>query len=469
MRRLAMLSLLAAGCVPGFVRDQVDARVAPSVDRPWVAPDGAKGSAVPSPPAIEAGHVYALPDLLAFGLAHNPSTRQAYENARAAAAQLGSKQSLYWPAINATAQLGYTQQSIGGGKTVIEQASGSPALGLNWLVFDLGTRAGDIGEARELLFAANFAQDQNLQDEILKIEQAYYGELAAKGLVAAQEATVDEDKANLEAANARHEQGVGTIADVLQAKTALSQAQLSLQGARGQLATQAGALANALGLPAMRPVEIGELPQLPAANPLQESVDALVQRAWEQRPDLARARAQALAAGEHVGSVRGKGLPSLNATAAAGRSFFINGSTPYGDNLAAAIVVSIPIFDGFRDSNDLAQAEAQERAAQAQQESVAEQVALQVWDSYQSVQTASQQLATAKDLLESASESEKVASGRYHDGVGTILDLLTAQAALANARAQEVQARANWLVSLATLAHDTGNMTPPDQGQGMTK
>jgi len=40
--------------------------------------------------------------------------------------------------------------------------------------------------------------------------------------------------------------------------------------------------------------------------------------------------------------------------------------------------------------------------------------------------------------------------------VGSILDVLTAEVALANARAQEVQARADWLLSLASLSHDTG-------------
>jgi outer membrane protein TolC len=49
--------------------------------------------------------------------------------------------------------------------------------------------------------------------------------------------------------------------------------------------------------------------------------------------------------------------------------------------------------------------------------------------------------------------------------VGTILDLLTAQAAMADARAQDVQARAGWLIAVATLAHDVGVAPRLDQGQ----
>jgi outer membrane protein TolC len=40
--------------------------------------------------------------------------------------------------------------------------------------------------------------------------------------------------------------------------------------------------------------------------------------------------------------------------------------------------------------------------------------------------------------------------------VGTVLDLLAAQTALADARAQQVLARLEWNTSLALLAHDTG-------------
>jgi outer membrane protein TolC len=51
-----------------------------------------------------------------------------------------------------------------------------------------------------------------------------------------------------------------------------------------------------------------------------------------------------------------------------------------------------------------------------------------------------------------------VALGRYRAGVGGIIELLTAEAALENARAQEVQARTDWFLSIAQLAHATGTL-----------
>ena len=67
---------------------------------------------------------------------------------------------------------------------------------------------------------------------------------------------------------------------------------------------------------------------------------------------------------------------------------------------------------------------------------------------------------TAEDLIASAQQSSEVARARYKEGVGTVLDLLAAQSALASARAQQVDARLAWSVSLAQLAHDAGVLDP---------
>jgi outer membrane protein TolC len=101
-------------------------------------------------------------------------------------------------------------------------------------------------------------------------------------------------------------------------------------------------------------------------------------------------------------------------------------------------------------------AEADAEAAQSKAAGLAQQVVNQVFTSYYALQTATQRVKTSDVLLASAEQSEQVARGRYTEGVGSILDLLTAQSALADARAQQVQARWVWYTALAQLAHDSG-------------
>ncbi|TMC59891.1 MAG: TolC family protein [Chloroflexi bacterium] len=190
-----------------------------------------------------------------------------------------------------------------------------------------------------------------------------------------------------------------------------------------------------------------------------DSVDRLIASALLGRPDLAAARSQALAARAAIGESRASLLPSLNLSATAGRTYATtipNGANSYNLSLD----LSIPLFNGFSRQYDLRAAEYQADAAAAQSETVRQQVVYQVFSSYYTLQTSTRRVRTAEDLLASARQSSEVALARYKAGVGTVLDLLAAQSALASARAQQVGARLTWSVSLAQLAHDAGVLDP---------
>ena len=103
-------------------------------------------------------------------------------------------------------------------------------------------------------------------------------------------------------------------------------------------------------------------------------------------------------------------------------------------------------------------AEARTEVQAARRDNVRQQVALDVWEAYQNLTTATQTIRTSADLLASAEQSERVALGRYKAGVGNILDVLTAQSALANARLQRIQAVLEWYVSRAALARAIGTL-----------
>ncbi|HEX6628716.1 MAG TPA: TolC family protein, partial [Gemmatimonadaceae bacterium] len=249
-----------------------------------------------------------------------------------------------------------------------------------------------------------------------------------------------------------------TIADVLQAKTALSQEQLNLETTLGNLQAARGGLAAALGLPANLPFDLEPLTEPLPVRGLALSVDSVINQALANRPDLQAARAQAAAAAQQVRVARSAELPSLSLNSNAARTY----STPAtfaGPSYTVQLGLSIPIFNGFSHQYDVAAARAQADAISALADQTRQQVVTQVFVSYYALQTAEQRVATADDLLASAQQSVQVAAGRYREGVGSIIDLLTAQTALANARSQQVQARWQWYTSLAQLARDVGVLT----------
>jgi outer membrane protein TolC len=188
---------------------------------------------------------------------------------------------------------------------------------------------------------------------------------------------------------------------------------------------------------------------------LADSVDAIIASAVRDRPDLAAAQAEAQAAQARVSTARADRLPALNVTATGGRTYastIPNGSDSYTLQLG----FSVPIFSGFSREYDERAAEYRAQAARSQAEQLRQRVVYDDFSAYYTLQTAARRVRTADDLLASATQSSEVALGRYKAGVGTVLDLLSAQTALGSARAERIQSRLSWLVSLAQLAHDAG-------------
>jgi outer membrane protein TolC len=279
--------------------------------------------------------------------------------------------------------------------------------------------------------------------------------MATVALLGAEQSAIAEAQASLKAAQQRFKVGLATIADVLQAKTALSQEQLNLETTQGNLQAARGGLAAALGLPANLPFDLAPMPSATPVGVISVSVDSVINAALRNRPDLAAARAQAAAAAAEVRVARSAEFPSLTLGSTAARTYS-NPASFAGPSYNVTLGLALPLFNGFSRQYDLAAARAQADAISALADQTRQQVVTQVFVSYYALQTAEQRVATADDLLASAQQSVEVAAGRYREGVGSIIDLLTAQTALANARAQQVQSRWQWYTSLAQLARDAG-------------
>jgi len=460
---LLVIGLVATGCGnPPRVDGAAGAAPSPSV--PWKPPARAmkpEALVTPAPAAIVPSDVQerisqlTLSDVVDLALRNNPATRASWAQARAAAATFGSERGQLFPTFNGAGTVSRVRSPATATRPAGERTEYGPSISLNYLLLDFGGRSGAIERARQSLFAANFSHNSTIQNTVLQAEVAYFTYMATAALLAAERSAIAEAQANLNAAQQRNRVGLATIADVLQAKTALSQEQLNLETTQGNLQAARGSLANALGLPANLPFELQPLTGALPVRVLAQSVDSVINAALRNRPDLAAARAQAAAAASEVRVARSAEWPSLALNGNAARTF----STPTlfaGPSYTLSLGLQIPIFNGFSRQYDVAAARAQADAIAALADQTRQQVVTEVFVSYYALQTAGQRVATADDLLASATQSVQVAAGRYREGVGSIIDLLTAQTALANARAQQVQSRWQWYTSLAQLARDVG-------------
>ncbi len=453
---------LAAGCGTPRVNGVAGASPAPNV--PWTPPARAvkpeqlvvpaQADAVPTD-LRDRIQKLSLADVVDLALRNNPATRAAWFQARAAADRLGSARGEYFPTINGLATVSRIKSPATNTRSAGQRTEYGPSISLNYLLLDFGGRSGSIETARQDLFAANLTHNATIQNTVLQAQVAYFNYMATLALLGAERSAIAEAQANLNAAQQRNRVGLATIADVLQARTALSQEQLNLETIQGNLQAARGGLAAALGLPANLPFDLEPLTGPIPVRAMTQSVDSIINDALRNRPDLAAARAQAAAAFAQVRVARAAELPSLNLTGNGARTYS-SPSTFAGPSYTVTLGVSVPIFNGFSHQYDVAAARAQADAFSALADQTRQNVVTQVFVSYYALQTAQQKVSTADDLLASAEQSAQVAAGRYREGVGSIIDLLTAQSALANARAQQVQSRWQWYTSLAQLARDAG-------------
>jgi outer membrane protein TolC len=119
------------------------------------------------------------------------------------------------------------------------------------------------------------------------------------------------------------------------------------------------------------------------------------------------------------------------------------------------------IFTGFKRLNDVRLAEAGRDAAGAQLKSLEVDAISAVWRAYYEFQTALKRYEYARALLAASNESYAANIDTYKQGLSTIVELLTADRDLANARYTIVQSRADLLTSSAAVAYAVGAVEMP--------
>ena len=237
---------------------------------------------------LDPDKTYSLAELIDLAESHNPETRVAWERARAQAAALGVARSELYPTLAAAALSGVTRSEVYLVDRFYRQtiADFQVALNLNYTVFDFGARSGRISAASADVLAANFSFNDTHRKIIYQVEQAYYQLLNSSGQEAAARASLSNAQAVQQSAQERLNNGLATLPDMLEARSATAQAEYELQSVLGTEQIAAGNLATALGTSATATIHVQSLEALPIPESVGENVDAAIDRALAERPDL---------------------------------------------------------------------------------------------------------------------------------------------------------------------------------------
>lgn len=466
LRLFALISAMFAAGLVLFLSGCVTPPRLTSTTTPWEPPLEARSTAsvweVVSEQKLDLARPLTLAELTDIALQNNPASRQTWNAARAAAAQVEQAQGYFMPALVATAA-GSRQYTMADPSNTYDQdyLKYGPGLQVNYLVINFGGgRKAAVEQALQTVYAANYTFNGTLQRILLAVETAYYGLISAQAGIAAAESSVNDAKTALAAAQDRKRAGVGTDLEVLQAQSLYDKTLYALAGAQGQCRIARGALAQALGFPASTAVQVADpTAEVTAVLPSQ-NLQAMMDKALGRRPDIAALRAT-LAAQQAAVKVANSALwPSLYLNGTFNRNYYdALGDKAMQDNewaLGAGLSLQWTFFDGYRtrSAETMARAQADATLAQLRQAELA--AGAEVWNAYHNYETALQKHTFSLAFFKSSTATYDLALDSYKAGLKSILDLLNAESQLAQARSQQIAARQEVFTALANLAYAMG-------------
>ncbi len=447
--------LLAASAARSGAEDRIGKDVSPAASVPWRAPDlGAytRGLRSAESSLIDPQKRYELPELVDLAERLNPETRVAWERARQAAIAVGLVQSEYSPILSLNALGGYHSEATPAPQDVapngffrvdLEQAR--PTLMLEWLLFDFGRR----------------------------------GATSLRAKIAVAQSAVDSARAVREAAESRLQNGLATLPEVALARQQEAQAAFDLEDVQAHERDAQVGLADSIGLPPTTPIQVGDISALPAPAAVEESVEKVIDRAFDQRPDLI-ARVAALRSKEaEVKAARAAYYPTLALVGdlgiLTGRVQITGGNQPTGwlsasePGYGVGVLLRWNVFNGGATRRRVELAEAEQRAAESEVTAARDRAVSEVWTAYTDVKLAVRRLDTAAALVDASQKSYEATLGSYRQGLETLTNLLVARRELSHALFVELDTRLQLFDASAALAFSTGEAPPRAAGAAIAR
>lgn len=455
-----------------FAAPILRAQCAGNVSTPRAAADCAAASTPQSSVAsIDPNHAYTLAELIDIAERNNPRTRIVWERAKQRAAQLGIAKSAYYPVLAGVAAIAdqrfiepFPKPLAPDGYVMLQTPVVQPQITLQYLLFDPGQRAAHVDAATQERLAAGAGFIQANQDTAFRVSSAYYRLLTAQERLQAAEQTLTTAETTRDAAEARLNNGRGTLPDVLNARSEAAQAIFDRETADGDENIARVTLMETIGADPSPNIKIDTQNGAPTPQQLTLPVDALIDRALTNRPDLMAVASEIRAADDAIRAAKAEYKPRVVVGASAAQTS-IWPTASFGElgsasrpTWTAGLELEWKIFDGGARRNQVEAAESLRRQAQDEKTEIHDRATREVWTAYINFRSALRKNDAAIALLGAADTSYSASLDAYNSGVRTLVDVVTAQKQLAQARLSSVSARSQLFLEAVDLEFVTGNL-----------
>lgn len=308
--------------------------------------------------------------------------------------------------------------------------------------------------------AVNIARQQVIYGS----KQYFFSAILARDNVNVYQDAVKTAEENFKVVNSQFNQGLVSEYDKLSAEVDLANLRPDLIQAQNNAETVLSNLRYFIGYEGFDTVNLDFkfdiLDTIPTPD-LKESIG----KAFANRPDYVGQGYLIKAYKKAIGIARSGRLPSLYFSAVVEWNASIDNNIPNSNDWirssALQLKLSFPLFDGFKTSGAIEQAKADYVKSSLSKQQIKDGIMVEVEEAIGSIKESKKRLASGEKTIALAEEGLRVANLRFKNGVGTQLEILSAQAALTKARTNYFQAIYDYEISLAKYDKAVG-LDQPD-------
>lgn len=327
----------------------------------------------------------------------------------------------------------------------------STGLSSSLQIFDGGRRFFDVKRSKADVDAAEAGEVASRYQIALQVKQQYYNILAARESRSAAEAQIQQAEQQLRSASLRLRAGAATVSDSLRSAVQLGNARLALLTAQNNLQLANATLTRLVASPQTVTATASDTVDQRVVIPTVEELAPLIERA----PAIEQADAELAAANASVRSAKTAFLPTVSMNFNRGGGGldprFGFGDRRYAYNQSLSFSMSFPLFNNLNREVNVARALVAEDVAEASLRDAKYLARQTLVQSLGQMTIARQQVDIQSRSVAAAEEDLRVQQRRYELGATTLLDLLTSQTQLDNARTALIRARYDYRVARAQL------------------
>ncbi len=291
------------------------------------------------------------------------------------------------------------------------------------------------------------------QSIAFQVFQSYLEVQKATAWLNAADKALNNARENMRLSTVRTSTGIGLKSDELRSRTHFAMAEQQLITARNDLTLAQMRLAQLIGLPEDKTCEVSGVLDSIAVPDIS---DQIIKEALLNRVEIKQSHTDIEKSDATLRLAQREYLPAVVAFA----SYQINAKdAPFtSDNEAwsAGISLKWQIFDGFRTNSERRRALSGQSAAREFLESTTKEIRYQLKESYIRRSEAGKHLDVAGNVVQDAEETVRLLTRRYENSLATMVELLDAQTALNQARANLVETQAGYALAGGRVYFMTG-------------